>query len=151
MVNGAEEAFAGTVTVAGTEATRGFELARLMTIPPAGAIPTRLIAFPVLTMPPLRADGVTTTVLSLAGNRLSVALAATPLRPLRLAKMVTVVDDATVEVLMLKLGDEVVPAAMVTVAGAEAKAGLELVKLKTRSLWAGAPVRIKVSCTGFPL
>ena len=145
IVNGAEaEAFAGTVAVDGTDATEGLELARLMVKPPAGASPARFTTFVVVNCPLVALADVKVSELIWAASSVRVALAMAPLTPLRLAKIATVVEEATAAVLMVKLLETVAPADTVTDAGTEANAGFELDRLKTSPPAGAGLVRIKL-------
>ena len=77
-------------------------------------------------------------------------MARDPLTPLRLAKMVAEVEVASGAVVMLKLGETVAPPGTVTVAGTEAKDGLELVRLNTSPFAGAGLVRVRLSWPTVP-
>ena len=66
MVNGAEEALAGTTKVVGIMAAVPLELERVTVSPPAGASPCRFTIFPVVVAPPAITLGVKMTELTSA-------------------------------------------------------------------------------------
>src|SRR5437867_292929 len=141
-VNVALVAPAATVTLAGSEATAAFELARLTRSPPLGAALVR-VAVPVAEPPPVTVEGLRAIALRLAGGgtglTVRVAVRVTPPVP----AIVTAVDVATELVVTAKLA-LVAPAATVTLAGTVATAAFELERL-TRSPPIGAAlVRVAV-------
>ena len=73
MVNDAEEAFAGTITLEGTPAKFGFELESVTFTPPADAGLPRLTTFEVVDSPPTTLAGVRTSELIGGGSKVRLA------------------------------------------------------------------------------
>lgn len=101
------------------------ELERLTLSPPAGAVPCRFTTFAVVDNPPITVDGDKTTEPGTAGSTFSLALARDPVIPVRLAVIVTAVDEETAVVAILNADETIEPAGTVTVAGTEATLGLD--------------------------
>ena len=132
IVNGAETVeFAATATEDGTAATDGLELDRLTVMPPEGAMAVRFTRFPAVDKPLTTLVCDSTTELGTAGFTARIASATDPLTPVRLAKRVTVVWEATTAELIAKLEETVAPAATLTDAGTEARLGFDEDRLKT--------------------
>src|SRR5262245_11246827 len=140
---------AGTVTLAGTEASAAFALERLTSAPPAGAPEVR-VTVPWDGLPPTTLAGLTLTAERLAGGgtgfTVSVAVLVTALKT---AVIVTGVDAATEVVVTAKVA-LVAPAGTVTLAGTEATVAFALESV-TSAPPAGAPeVRVAVPWEAFP-
>jgi hypothetical protein len=73
MANGAEVAFAGTNTLAGTPARLELELESVTVEPPAGAGALRFTVFELVDSPPITLFGVRTTELIRVGNNVNSA------------------------------------------------------------------------------
>ena len=127
---------AATVTEAGTP-TPGSLLLKLTLIPPAGAGPLRFTLLDVVGSPATTDVGDRATESNATGLTVRMAVLVTPLY---VAEIVTMVVTETNEVVIVKTGDAVAPAATVTEAGTPTPGSL-LVKL-TRMPPAGAgPLR----------
>ena len=135
-----------TVTLAGTDAAEGIELARLTTTPPAGAA-TESVTVPVALEPGRTTPGLRVRDVNV-GFGPTVSVAVFEVAP-KVAVIVTFVDEATVEVETVKVA-ELWPWATTTLAGTVATAVPEEVRL-TASPPAGAvPVRVTVPVDGKP-
>jgi hypothetical protein len=104
---------AATVTEAGCT-TPGSLLVNVTLTPPAGAGPFRFTLFNVVETPPTTDVGERTTESSAIVFTVKVALLLTPFK---VAVIVTVAVAETDEVVIVKTGDDVAPAATVTDAG----------------------------------
>src|SRR5207248_9943356 len=96
-------------------------------MPPAGAGPVRFTLFNVVETPPTTDAGDSATESNATGLTVRVAVLLTPLYP---AKIVTGVVAETDDVVIVKTGDAVAPAATVTEAGIPMPRSL-VVKLTT--------------------
>jgi len=140
---------AATVTLAGSEATAAFELARLTRSPPLSAALVR-VAVPVTEPPPVTVEGLRAIALRLAGGGTGftvriVVRVAPPLVP------VIVIDVAAVTVLVVTANVALVaPAATVTLAGSEATAVFELARVTTSPPLGAALVRVAVPVVPVP-
>jgi len=140
-----EVAPAGTVTEDGTDATLDAELARLTTIPPAGAAAVRFTVS-WLDFPPTIADGDTVTFESEAGFTVTVAVFVTPFV---LAVKVTVVETITAFVVTVTVV-LVAPAGTVTEDGTGATVVFELAKRTTMPPDGAALVSVTVNLEVLP-
>ena len=86
MVNVADVLPAATITLAGTDATAGFALAKVTVKPPVGALPVS-VTVPLELAPPVKVTGLSEKVDSTGGLTVSVAV----LTPLADAVMTTIV------------------------------------------------------------
>src|SRR5579862_3466623 len=114
IVNTAEDvAPAATVTDAG-RVRLGSLLKRFTTIPPAGAGPFSVTLFAVAATPPISEVGDRVTDSSATGFTVRMAVLVTPLK---LADIVTVLTETTADVVTVKYGETIEPAATVTEEG----------------------------------
>jgi hypothetical protein len=104
---------AATVTEAGT-VTPVALLDRFTTTPPAVATPLRVTLFNVVEVPPTTDVGESVTESRATGFTVKLAVLVTPLEE---AEIVTVMVLVTAEVVIVKYGEELAPAATVTDAG----------------------------------
>jgi hypothetical protein len=143
MMNPALLAPAATATEAGT-LELGSLLLSATTIPPLGAGPFSAIVFmPVIELPPTTEVGYSEMPESCSGITVRVAVCVTPLY---VAEIVTGVLTVTADVVMLKLGETLAPAATFTEGGTVTPAVL-LVSVTTAPPAGAKPF----SATKFPL
>lgn len=147
IVNEAEVELAGTVTLAGTEATVGSELVRATVRPPAGAA-VAIVTVPVALSPPEMTAGVTETLVRVEGSGVTTRVAQRP-DTLYHAPMETLVVETTGYVVTGKLA-LVAPAGIVTPAGTVATEVRELPRVRLSPPNGALPFNVTVPVQASP-
>ena len=143
ILNVAEVAPAGTVTLAGTVALVEEDFNVTM-VPPVGAPPER-VTVPVELVPPTTELGETDTLAKLPEVRVSVPVR---LKPLRVPVTVTVVVASTLEVVTAKVAVDA-PPGIVTVPGNVTEGELELSEITIPAVGA-VPAKVTLPVVGLP-
>jgi hypothetical protein len=132
---------AGTVTLAGTLARLGFELASVTTDPPAGAAPFSTMVLFVVVFPPPVATGFSATLCTCTGSTVRTNVLVTPPK---MAEIVTGVEVATGVVEISNGGEVAAPCGTITAAGTDNTEEFELLNVTPAPPAGAAPFSVTV-------